>query len=459
MVLKEYTFSLRQNVHSWFTRQLNDQKPNGTIASLDGVRALAFLLVFAIHINHAGMWGDGNNPWIAAAFSAGRTGVTLFFILSGFLLFLPYARALLLGKDWPKSKVYYIRRVLRIFPGYFFSLFILIMFTAPYFIQPHNWGQLAHFLTFTMGPNASSLVNGPYWTLAVEFQFYLILPLIAFGILGLTRLVRPEKRLWIVVGSLFAVIIWGLTTAYYGGYFTSHPDQTFLIPRSLLNRVLSVIYGENGKFLDEFAVGMLIAVGYLSIMNSPRKDLYLLRVRRLLPLLLLPCLALFVYAAMPTTPLPLIPGILQFRAFSWINDFAFVLCYAFLVIAVLFSRTDGWLVRLFSWSPLRWLGLISYSLYIWHRPLIQVLAMNLTSSLHRLHPVLRVSLFWMITLTVSIVFCFVLFVLVEKPGMLLSEKLRQQIMQRSKKISDPIKAYSQRLDPGNKVKEQLDLVR
>jgi len=68
-------------------------------------------------------------------------------------------------------------------------------------------------------------------------------------------------------------------------------------------------------------------------------------------------------------------------------------------------------------------------------------------------------LFWMITLTVSIVFCFVLFVLVEKPGMLLSEKLRQQIMQRSKKISDPIKAYSQRLDPGNKVKEQLDLVR
>ena len=152
------------------------------------------------------MWVDGNNPYISAFFSVGRTGVTLFFVLSGFLLFLPYTQALLFEKDLPQPKIYYIRRILRIFPAYFFSLFILVMFTKPYFIQPHNWKQLVPFLTFTMGYyNSSGLINGPYWTLAVEFQYYLILPLIAFGILGLTRLVRPEKRLWMVVGSLFAI--------------------------------------------------------------------------------------------------------------------------------------------------------------------------------------------------------------------------------------------------------------
>ncbi len=412
MDLKEYSSSFRRNVHFWFAQQLNDQKPQGTIAPLDGVRALAFLLVFDFHINHAGVWGDGNNPWISALFSVGRTGVTLFFILSGFLLFLPYTQALLFEKDWPPPKIYYIRRILRIFPAYFFSLFILVMFTQPSFIQPHNWRLFVHFLTFTMGYSNSGLINGPYWTLAVEFQYYLILPLIALGILGLTRLVRPEKRLWVIVGSLIAMIIWGLVTDYYGAYFVSHPDQTFLIPRPLLNVVLFVVYGDHSKFLEDFAVGMLIAVGYLSIMNSPRKDLYLLRMRRLLPWLLNLFIALFVYVAMANYTLPFVPRVLQFQSVPWMNEFAFALCYGYLVTAVLFNRSDGWLVRVFSWTPLRWLGLISYSLYIWHRPLIQIFAANLGPSLRRLHPVLMVSLFWVITFTVIVVFCFFLFVLI-----------------------------------------------
>ncbi len=448
MDLKEYSSSFRRNVHFWFAQQLNDQKPQGTIAPLDGVRALAFLLVFDFHINHAGVWGDGNNPWISALFSVGRTGVTLFFILSGFLLFLPYTQALLFEKDWPPPKIYYIRRILRIFPAYFFSLFILVMFTQPSFIQPHNWRLFVHFLTFTMGYSNSGLINGPYWTLAVEFQYYLILPLIALGILGLTRLVRPEKRLWVIVGSLIAMIIWGLVTDYYGAYFVSHPDQTFLIPRPLLNVVLFVVYGDHSKFLEDFAVGMLIAVGYLSIMNSPRKDLYLLRMRRLLPWLLILFIALFVYVAMANYTLPFVPRVLQFQSVPWMNEFSFALCYGYLVTAVLFNRSDGWLVRVFSWTPLRWLGLISYSLYIWHRPLIQIFAANLGPSLRRLHPVLMVSLFWVITFTVIVVFCFFLFVLIEKPGMRLSEKLRQQIMRQDAKrqaMSDPITSCSQSL--------------
>ena len=222
MRLKEHASSFRRNVHSWFARQLNDdQKPKGMIAPLDGVRALAFLLVFSLHANHSGVYNyTGHNPFIIDFLAVGYTGVTLFFILSGFLLFLPYTQALLFAKDWPKPKIYYIRRILRIFPGYFFSLFILVMFTKSYLIQPQNWGVLVPFLTFTMGfNNSSGIINGPYWTLAIEFQYYLILPLIAFGILKLTRLVRPEKRLWVVVGSLFVMIIWGLLTACYGSYF------------------------------------------------------------------------------------------------------------------------------------------------------------------------------------------------------------------------------------------------
>ncbi len=424
--LKEYASSFQRNIHSWFAHQLNDNKSLGTIAALDGVRALAFLLVFELHVNHSGVWSDGNNDYISALFSVGGTGVTLFFVLSGFLLFLPYTQALLFEKDWPQTKIFYLRRMLRIFPGYFFSLFILVMFTKPYFIQPHNWSQLIPFLTFTMAyHNSSGLINGPYWTLAIEFQYYLLLPLIAIGILGLTRLARPERRVWIVVFSLIAMIIWGLLTAAFGGYFDSHPDETFLVPRPILNVILFVIYGDQSKFLEDFAVGMLIAVGYLYVVNSPKKVLYLLKARRILLLLLILCIALFVYEVLPDSAFPFIPS--EYQDTPWINEFAYALCYGYLVAAVLFNDSDLWLVRIFSWTPLRWLGLISFSLYIWHRPLIQILAANLGQSLRRLNPLLTISLFWMVTFMVSVVFCYFLYVLIEKPGMQLSEKLRQSI--------------------------------
>jgi peptidoglycan/LPS O-acetylase OafA/YrhL len=424
--LKEYTSSFQRKVHSWFAHQLNDNKSVGTIAALDGVRALAFLLVFELHVNHSGVLSYGNNDYISAFFSVGGTGVTLFFVLSGFLLFLPYTQALLFEKDWPQTKIYYIRRMLRIFPGYFFSLFILVMFTKPYFIQPHNWSQLIPFLTFTMAyHNSSGLINGPYWTLAIEFQYYLLLPLIAIGILGLTRLARPERRVWIVVGALIAMIIWGLLTAAFGAYFESHPDETLLVPRPFLNVVLFIIYGDQSKFLEDFAVGMLIAVGYLYVVNSPKKVLYLLKARRILLWLLILCIAIFVYEVLPDSAFPFIPSVYQDT--PWINEFAYALCYGYLVTAVLFNDSGLWFVRLFSWTPLRWLGLISFSLYIWHRPLIQILAENLGQSLRRLNPILTISLFWMVTFTVSVVFCYFLYVLIEKPGMQLSEKIRNQL--------------------------------
>jgi peptidoglycan/LPS O-acetylase OafA/YrhL len=147
---------------------------------------------------------------------------------------------------------------------------------------------------------------------------------------------------------------------------------------------------------------------------------------------------------MPANTLPFVPSV--FQTYPWLNEFAFALCYGYLVTAVLFNRSDQWLVRMFSWTPLRWLGLISFSLYIWHRPLIQILAENLSPSLHRLNPLLTVSLFWMIAFTVVVVFCYFLFVLIEKPGMRLSERLRQQMMRRDterQEMSDPVNVRSQ----------------
>src|SRR5947209_5406939 len=83
----------------WFSLLLGDNKQKNNIAVLDGVRAIACLLVLFFHVNVISR--DGHIWWVAvhpltsaivgSIALAGSSGVTLFFVLSGFLLFLPYA--------------------------------------------------------------------------------------------------------------------------------------------------------------------------------------------------------------------------------------------------------------------------------------------------------------------------------------------------------------------------------
>lgn len=429
------------SVRSWFSRQLDDHKPGGTIAALDGVRACAFLLVLMLHVNtmtlRLGMWQQSDNRGLAALFASGASGVTLFFVLSGFLLFLPYIQALLAQKSWPSAKIFYMRRVLRIFPAYYVSLVILVLFSTPFLLQPQNWKQLLPFLTFTMGFAHSAVINGPYWTLAIEFQFYLILPLIALAIYGLTRLVRAERRLWVVVGSLIAIIIWGIGTRLWG--------RTYVVtPHAFLNKVLIVVYGDHGKFLEDFATGMLAAVVYVSITNSPNKERYLRLMQRFVPALAIFAVLLYSYSAMRNYSMtwvynwPYAPDL--FKVWPWINEFTYALSYACGVLAILFSRPTGLLKRLFAWTPLRWLGLISYSLYIWHEPILHAIQTNLGPTFIHLNHVLALTLCPLLVFSSALTFCFFAYLLVEKPGMRLSERLRQEmLLKRTLLLSDVTK--------------------
>lgn len=140
---------------SWFTsRWKRDRKrveihSKNTIPALDGVRAIAALLVVTLHINEiAGVPWDVNQNPIATAFAFfGRTGVVLFFVLSGFLLFMPYARALLFQEAWPSARTFYLRRIFRIWPGYYFTLAAMILLFSHKYLQPAYWPQLGLFLT------------------------------------------------------------------------------------------------------------------------------------------------------------------------------------------------------------------------------------------------------------------------------------------------------------------------
>ena len=241
-----YPFLWLQRFGHWIESLLDDEQKNGkknTISVLDGVRGVAVLMVVVFHINRVtgdNLWNPETNPLASSISTAGGTGVTLFFVLSGFLLFMPFAKALLYKSNWPLARVFYMRRVLRIVPGYYVSLFLLILLAYPQYLQRANFKNLALFLTFFMDSSHATFreINGPYWTLATEWQFYMLLPLIALGIALIVSRVPIQRRLLAVTFCLLGIIIWGLFVRFWGLYFLGNPSQTFLVPRSVLNVVL-----------------------------------------------------------------------------------------------------------------------------------------------------------------------------------------------------------------------------
>src|SRR5439155_17714014 len=207
------------------------------------VRAVACLAVIIYHINlltsrDLHMWNPpALGPLTSSLALAGVSGVTLFFILSGFLLFLPYARSLVLGSDWPSARRFYLRRAFRIIPGYYVCLFLLILFTHREYLHRDHLKQLGLFLTFFMdsSPATYRLINGPFWTLAVEWQFYLLLPLFALGMRPLVRRGGRYCRTCTLVLCLIALMAWGVITRYAGFFLAFHPTQSFGLPHSILN--------------------------------------------------------------------------------------------------------------------------------------------------------------------------------------------------------------------------------
>lgn len=368
-----------------FSLAKKDDNKN-TIPVLDGVRAVACLSVVWFHLNvlsialHAWQPYPIANFLISAIAMQGGSGVTLFFILSGFLLFLPYARALLFTKEWPSARRFYLKRLLRIWPAYYVALFLMILLWNREYFQPQHLLDLGLFLTFFMDSSLSTFhqINGPFWTLAVEWQFYLLLPFLA---LLFSRFVRRGPSLtqhwWRLVACLGALALWGLFSRYWGLYLAAHPSQTLLIPRPVFNVVLFFLYGADGKFLEDFAVGMLLGAFYVLVKQNTAENTlqrwgekaHNLRFW-LLGVGVLELIVMTLWNGYTRYQPPIFPAFSDtiIYTYNWFSEFGLSIGYALCVMALLFGSSK--LKRPFEWLPMRWIGMISYSLYIWHLPLL-----------------------------------------------------------------------------------------
>lgn len=427
-----------QSVVDWLKTIFEEQKPTqqkGSIAVLDGVRGLAIFFVISYHIDYSLAKGHMLD-WHSSALTlsiltAGSAGVSLFFVLSGFLLFMPYAKALLFADRWPLARTFYLRRALRIFPGYYISLFILILLEERNYLLPSGWPKLGLFLSFFMDSTRLTfrVLNGPYWTLAVEWQFYMILPLMMLGVLLLVRRVPIQKRLRAVTFCLLGIIALGLLVRIPGFYFRDHPKATFLLPRHAINVIFFFIFGIVGKYTEEFAVGMLASLCYIYAQRLPAEHRFPRFLRRWsswfwgVGLLILVFYAMWRFQSDPNTPawsfmLPFMPY------YTWLSEMVVTWGFGLCIVAILFGPPS--LQRMLTWAPLRWVGLISYSLYIWHLPMLQFL-LFLLAHLPSLPYYATFTLYWLWTLIVTTPLCLLIYIVIEKPGMKLGDRWRKAI--------------------------------
>ena len=185
--------------------------------ALDGLRAIAILWVFAFHARAllGGGLGSAETGTLTNLSETGLLGVQLFFVLSGFLLALPWMRAERSRYAVPSTSRFYRRRAGRILPAFYLHLAVLFGLILPvlhggFTLFGDRLGLLnvaahASLLHFLHPGSASSFgVNMALWSLSIEAQFYLLLPLLAPLFTG--------RRVWIAlpVAVVFS-LLWKTT--------------------------------------------------------------------------------------------------------------------------------------------------------------------------------------------------------------------------------------------------------
>ena len=113
-----------------------------------------------------------------------------------------------------------------------------------------------------------------------------------------------------------------------------------------------------------------------------------------------------------------------FNYFNWLGEIFLALGFGLCVIAILYGSI--YLQRPFTWRPLRWIGLISFSMYMWHLPLL-IIAMNLVTNHFAAWGSYRIyGFYWAWVLLVVIPVSFLMYIWVEKPWMKLGDRFRRE---------------------------------
>lgn len=360
------------------------------IEVLDGLRAMAIALVLACHVITP-FWTDPSRPFLPQPFSPfgvflinGWCGVDLFFVLSGFLI----TRQILAGDT---IRHFYKKRFMRIAPMYYIVLTLacLRLFpTYPVYEPAHVWGWRYIYHLLFMQDFLWCDILPVFWTLAVEFHFYIIAP---FLIAGLLRFGIRKRFTLLALAALLSVAVKAWVAFYWFPHGVSPPVYLWRI------RMLFPLQ------LDGFISGITVAF----LWNDKRARVYM------------ECFTVANGLFWSGLGLLIALTASSVRLRTHIANFDIILLNPLLALAFgsmalgLLGGCKGH--KAFMARSLRFIALISYSLYLIHEPLIPVLLRSPFAITSENHVFLKWLVFLIPYLFLNVVLASMTYFFIEKP--------------------------------------------
>jgi peptidoglycan/LPS O-acetylase OafA/YrhL len=317
---------------------------NRRVESMRAAAALAVLLTHAYAFTH--LTSDFSSVGAHLALGA-AWGVYVFFALTGYLIFLPFARRWW-GSGAPISyRKYGANRALRILPIYYV---VLLIYTA-WHRDSGSWSVFPRFLVFWQNYSTHSIyrIDGPMWSLVDEVQFYLLLPLVA----ALLALVSRRNR----VGALTGLVVLGLAS---GGarlwYWLATSDPSVLVQFHEQHWYLWVV--SLPLVFVFFVPGMLLALMRVAWeVRRPR----------------------WVVGITGRGEAWFVAGVIVFlvgctSSYLQVGDLIALIGSFLIVGAVVLPFATVPRLGFLDWRPIALIGLASYSVYLLHQPIVEAIA-------------------------------------------------------------------------------------
>lgn len=334
---------------------------------MDMLRGIAAMLVLVYHVIEIGQWKAFPSDWPAVIFRVGWIGVDLFLVISGFVIALS---ALSDRHDATGQQNFLVRRLARIAPLYWLTILVCVFLLRPSVIDlpvsQAAWHLLSHFGFFhNLFPATHGSINGPNWSLGLEMQFYLFIALV---IPWLARW-RPVSLLLVAI-TVGVAYRWLCTLALPPGIATPAVQQVYVL--------------QLPGTIDQFACGIALA---LVIHKPTRVTQWLLRASYVRTVAWLAASAAVLYLC----------AHFLFTIEYWSSAAMMIgwrlplsIGFALLVAAAICLPHPN---QAWTW-PLRYLGNISYGVYLWHLPVLLTLQkrMDPTEPSHLLAATLVITL-------------------------------------------------------------------
>jgi peptidoglycan/LPS O-acetylase OafA/YrhL len=299
----------------------------------------------AVVVHHVGFQTGASYRYrtLGAYLARMDSGVSVFFLISGFLLYRPYVQANLSGTVLPSTGGFYRRRVLRIFPAYWVALTVSALFLGLH-LQGVRGGLTFYSLTqiYTTHAHLYRLGISQAWSLATEISFYLFLPGYAWVIRRLSAQ-RPAAGRWPI--ELAGLAVLGIGGAVFRAYVDLGRPSWHLIGIYWLP-----------AYLDLFAVGMVLALAHVAATRSSGLRRVTDGIGRH-PALCWTAAGATLWLVAAHAGLP--------RGLETISGLRELVKHGLYGIMALFLLLP-WL----RWPPVVYIGLISYGIYIWHEALL-----------------------------------------------------------------------------------------